>query len=199
MSIQPTRRSVIRASAWGAPAIVVASAVPAFAASASVLLVGNGATRVAPNRRLTDYQGLYMDSFVVQPNAAIAAGALTLTLSATTSDGEEAFLYIYDQEPNYVYTRISPWVSPSQMGGTDSTVVYNYPTAVSAGSTASATGDAVLVLNSYYDPVRNPIVTVVVSAPGFASVTRRFQGAESISKGNHGTRTSSQHNPLPRS
>lgn len=125
---QPTRRTVLQAAAWTAPAIAVSSAAPAFAAS------GGGALRFVPGSTavVTDGEFFAVEfkgaSVVVPADALEAPALLTLTVTFVPDSG--------DAEVYSDLTSPSPWtVLPRGVAGREA-VVFEYGFVASAGTMA---------------------------------------------------------------
>ncbi|WP_323793612.1 hypothetical protein [Nocardioides sp.] len=126
MSFTPTRRSLIKAGAWTAPAIVLATAAPATAVSGSgrALILALGSTRI-------EHDGLFStlryDGFTITPDSAIPAAGLVMTV---TNPGR--FLFQLGTPSGWALTSSSPGA-----------IVYSR-------AASSAAGETVAVPNGVY-------------------------------------------------
>jgi hypothetical protein len=120
VSYTPSRRSVLKAGAWTAPAIVLVGAAPAFAMSGGRnITVSAGATEVR-----TDESGLselYYDGFTITPDSAVGAGGLRMIV--TNPDGDV-----------FGYFTPSGW---SRTQSNASTVTFTRTLSVAAGATVT--------------------------------------------------------------
>lgn len=125
--MQPTtRRNVIRSAAWVAPAVVVVSAAPAFAASTTgTLTIDPGSTRYGPTPVEPEF-GAYaviFRGFTITPSVT---GSGPLTLTVTKPSGFD----IYDD-----YTPAAPslWTRIGSPVFQETTLVYRYDGVITAG------------------------------------------------------------------
>lgn len=85
----PSRRRVLTAAVWSAPAVVVSSAAPAFAASTGTgtLTISRGATRAGtpPDDDGLGAVGLFFNGFTITPSKSSSA-ALVLRVTHTWGD-----------------------------------------------------------------------------------------------------------------
>lgn len=164
------RRTLLRTAAWTTPAVLAASAAPAFARSGPVTFtVDSGTTAIAPVFNL--WLGPVFTGFTIQPSSALAANDLKVTLTAT-SPSTTAFL-MHDAGRRFTASP-SPWVAVESAGVNHESLTFSYPSPVPAGSTVTLSGGLAMVLGSPNAVIYDPTVTVTVSAPGATSVPRVF-------------------------
>jgi hypothetical protein len=122
-----SRRRALAGAAWSAPAIVVASAVPAYAASGDLVLQpGESAAVLNPPDASTQYYDLEFSGLSVLVPSALSAGQLTLNVTYIPDDPLYASMYVL-QVP-------STWgVSPGLQESSTS-ILFTYSSAVAAGT-----------------------------------------------------------------
>lgn len=164
MTLTPTRRNLLKAGAWTAPAIVLATAAPATAVS------GGGRTlTLVPGSTRIEYDGLFstlrFDGFTITPDNAIPAAGLVMTV---TNPGR--VLFQLSTPSGWALTSSSP-----------DAIVYSR-------SASSAAVDTVAVPNGVYfdDDGRGGSFVLTLTAPdhdpaqvSFAIPVRRDTGAVS--------------------
>ncbi len=77
----PTRRSLLKAGAWTAPAIVLATAAPAVAVSGASRAITIDPGTSGPVYDGFDFYELRFSGFTVTTGSAVGAGALTMTVT----------------------------------------------------------------------------------------------------------------------
>jgi hypothetical protein len=163
-----SRRRALAGAAWSAPAIVVASAVPAYAVSPGGdldLRPGSSAV-VVTNDGEADYYDLRFEDLSVVVPGALSAGELTLIVTYTPTEPEG---------PNEVLVLDSPsgWDVTPALGSSGVTVVFTYLSAVTAGAEVPVeTG----VFAGGAKPTSEQTGTYVLTAaaPGFTSDSESF-------------------------
>ncbi len=160
-SAGPTRRSVVLAgaAAWSVPAIVTASAAPAFAASPGpgALTIQPGATTVVDD--IGAFYPFRFAVFAIHVGDAVPPGQLSLTVSFT---GPEFF--VNDPAP-------SGWVGSISFGPvpSPSTLTYFNTGPITAGQLVSFPD------GEYFDANgNNGTFTLTASAPGLTSDSKTF-------------------------
>lgn len=160
-----TRRGALVGAAWTAPVVVVAGAVPAFAASRPELSLVRGATTAVLGSDGTDsYYDLRFESLSVVVPASVPTGSLTVvTTFAPATDGGPADLSALNDDPALPWTRTFSTTA----------VTFTYGAAVTAGSDVPLP-DGVFV--GCFDPTAQQAGTFVVTAtaPGLASDSEGF-------------------------
>ncbi|WP_028473868.1 hypothetical protein [Nocardioides alkalitolerans] len=161
--VRHNRRTVIGATAWSVPAIVVASAAPAAAVSASpgpVVNLGTSGTQLFTNPQGTFYDVVLRD-VTITPSSAVAAGTLALVVTFQPSAS-----YPEGSHPGLAYVGSPSGWTPSSTAAASS-YTYTYSAAIPAGSTiAIPTG---VYFGTNYQTNRQQgqgVFTFAVSAPG---------------------------------
>lgn len=162
----PSRRRVLTAAVWTAPAVVAASAAPAFAASTAngTLTIARGASRFgAPPNEYGDAgaRSVLFNGFAITPSRTSAA---LLTLTVTNSQNQIAS---YD----YVPAAPSGWTRTS--GPDANPVTYVSSAGLTAGVPVpfGPTGSE----GFYFDDnVVRGVYTITASATGFDSQAVSF-------------------------
>lgn len=167
---RPTRRTVVRAAAWSAPAVVVASAAPAMAASTGgPLTVALGSSGFVP---FSNPQGTFYDfrfnGVTITVTGAVAAGSLQLRASFRPD-----VAWTSDQSPglNGMYANGAPsgWTSTPGSGAAGS-VTFIHAAAIAAGATIVVpTGTWVGTNYQTSNPKGQGFLDLTVSAPGATS------------------------------
>lgn len=168
---RPTRRTVVRAAAWSAPAIVVASAAPAMAASTgTVLTISPGSSSFVP---FSNPQGAFYDmnfnGVAVTADRAVAAGTLQVlasfrpdeTWTSTPAPGLRGM---------YLNGTPSGWTSTPSSSQAVTTATFVYSGALGAGATVVVpTGTWIGTNYTTSSPRGQGFLDLTVSAPGATS------------------------------
>lgn len=163
--MQPTtRRNVIRSAAWVAPAVVVVSAAPAFAASTTgTLTIDPGNTRygIAPIDGIdAGARTILFNGFTITPSAA---GSGPLTLVVTQGSGAAPF----DE-----YDPPSGWNRASPTGATAITFQYAAPSFAAGGTIPFGPSGTDGIY--FDDNIVRGTFSLTVQAPGFDSESFGF-------------------------
>lgn len=162
MSLSSTpRRSVLKASAWALPAVVVATASPAFAGS------GNGTLIFLPGWTRLVAAGWY--DFVFERAGIRAEGTsgpaqVTLTVTFTPRNVDPA-------DDLWLGTPMPGWPSTAAVQTATSTLVFVSSLQVSPGSTVALPDG--FHFGSFRNGVRG-VFALIFSAPGYESETVTF-------------------------
>lgn len=114
-----TRRTLVGAAAWSAPAVVALAAAPAAAASAAPrLILDLGATYMAPAGNFYD---VVLSGATITSTAPVPAGTLSLIVTFHNSAGEPD-----DGEPIFISSRMTGWNSAAPPGTSVAAVTYVY-------------------------------------------------------------------------
>ncbi|WP_447643859.1 hypothetical protein [Nocardioides zeae] len=167
---RPTRRTVVRAAAWSAPAVVVASAAPAMAASTGgALSISLGTSAFVP---FSNPQGSFYDvnlnGVTITTGNAVAAGTLQVVASFRPD-----VAWTTDESPGlrgmYANGAPSGWTSTPGSGAASS-VTFIYAAAAAAGATIVVpTGTWVGTNYQTSNPKGQGFLDLTVSAPGATS------------------------------
>ncbi len=170
MVVNPTRRTVARAAVWAAPAVVVASVAPAFAASGQGTLTFRPGTSFVQEGIFDEkaYFDLYlMGASVTASNGPAGSASLTMTVT---------FVPDFGWSDIYYYTGPASWQTAAPSGATGvATLYFTYPGGIESGQQVPVVGDPVLGTN-----VLNVTGTFqfTFSAPGYSQATYSFSTAD---------------------
>lgn len=149
--------------------MVAATAAPAFANSGG-LTVADGATRIGV--RDPAWRGLIFDDFTIQSTTALAAGELSVTLSASTPS-QDVFFVRYDTWNEEYVAPPAPWSAPVSDASRQS-ITFTYSKPLEAYEAIDLSGFWTLVADKRMVPLTGFALNVVVSAPGATPVVRTF-------------------------
>lgn len=155
------------------PAIVVASAAPAYADSGrTVLGVADGSTQLGVDGVGYGFVGLGFNGFTIQSNQALAVGDLRVTLTLTESSPPAAAL---DYEADgWVHDVPSPWVTTDPPYVRRPSLTFAYPLAVAADTPVVLSGMWAIVVDTDFNPIGNVGIHVTVTATDADPVVRTF-------------------------
>lgn len=156
------RRSVLKASAWALPAVVVATASPAFAGSGDgTLIFWSGWTRLTARGWYDlNFRGAGVSAVGTSGPAQVT---LTVTFTPRGSPPPADDLWLETSMPGW------PSTAPVQMA--TSTLVFVSATQVSPGNTVALPDG--FYIGSFRNGVQG-VFWLIFSAPGYESVTATF-------------------------
>lgn len=163
--MNPSRRSVVRAAAWSAPAVALASSAPAFATSSLPRLVFNaGASRITAVYVGGTYYDLYFDGASV--SAARSSGTPTaLTMTVTWQR-----IIAGQRSEGQVY----PAAVPNGWSMVEGTIRQNSASCRIQLANFAGEASVPIVSGSYFGAGEMGVqggYTVVLEAPGYQSAT----------------------------
>lgn len=163
----PSRRTVTRAAAWAAPAVVAATAAPAYAATRPTLTFvpgGSGPVRTEWTDGLSYWDLMFSGATLQVSGGSVPAGGLSATFSLSTSaTGGSA-------DSIYIYPYPTGWTSTTPVEEISSAPVFTHGAAVANGGSASLDGTWLGAVEA----IGSGTFTATFQAPGFTAVTVTF-------------------------
>ena len=182
----PSRRTVLGAAAWTAPAIVVASAAPAQAASGGGSIVYTGGSTFVFS---SDFRPLVFQGASVTASVDVSANALTMLVTFVPKSGT------FNNQVFYYGTPPAGWTSSDLPAQNSNSLTFVFGGPVLAGQPVPIADNLAL---DYFDmaevfPGQNGSYVLTFSATGLTSDTATYDVENALSaqrqgytQGSHG-------------